>query len=200
MFRKNADPICLSKLLKDFSVDNVKKTALYRYVYDSPLDYDSIDVDDFVNIHKHLIKSAIQNLVSIYYKKLYWVIKRFYNQNVALACNSEGHTKCVSLNNWPYQAIPRLVDINSNDFFYPFTVSVNKWSGRCNYDLYAWVCFPNKAKYMNVKVFKLMLGETNETKYLVQHDQVSLNMDWIKVRVIQSKDGIMMNVGVSVKN
>ena len=53
---------------------------------------------------------------------------------------------------------------------------------------------------MNVKVFKLMLGETNETKYLVQHDQVSLNMDWIKVRVIQSKDGIMMNVGVSVKN
>ena len=117
MFRKNADPICLSKLLKDFSVDNVKKTALYRYVYDSPLDYDSIDVDDFVNIHKHLIKSTIQNLVSIYYKKLYWVIKRFYNQNVALASNSEGHTKFVSLNNWPYQAIPRLVDINSNDFF-----------------------------------------------------------------------------------
>ena len=45
--------------LKEFSVDNMRKTALYRYVYDSSLDYDSIDVDDFVNIHKHLIKNTI---------------------------------------------------------------------------------------------------------------------------------------------
>ena len=28
----------------------------------------------------------------------------------------------------------------------------------------------------------------------------SVNVDWIKVHVIQSKSGIMMNVGVNAKN
>ena len=42
---------------KDFPTNNVKKAGLYGYVYDFQVDYDSIDVDDILNIHKYLQKT-----------------------------------------------------------------------------------------------------------------------------------------------
>lgn len=45
----------LGDVLKDFSVDDMKKTRLCRYVYDFWVDYDSIDVDDVSDIHKYLM-------------------------------------------------------------------------------------------------------------------------------------------------
>ena len=55
-------------------------------------------------------------------------------------------------------------------FYYPFTVSVNKYCGSCNTiaDLYARVGVPNKVKIMNVKVLNLMSG-VNEIRFLAQH-------------------------------
>ena len=35
---------CLVNVSKKFSIDNIKKTGVYRYVYDFSVDYDSIDV------------------------------------------------------------------------------------------------------------------------------------------------------------
>ena len=46
----NAAPLCLDNFSKNFSVDNMK-TGLYGHVYDFSIDYDSIDVDDFSDIH-----------------------------------------------------------------------------------------------------------------------------------------------------
>ena len=43
----NAAPLCLGNVSKD-------------YVYDSSVDYDSIDVDDIVDIHKYLILICMQ--------------------------------------------------------------------------------------------------------------------------------------------
>ena len=56
------------------------------------------------------------------------------------------------------------------NFFYPFTVSVNKCGGNCSNidDPYARVCVP-KVKNINSKVFDLMSG-VNETRFLVQHE------------------------------
>ena len=34
----------------------MKKTALNGYVYDFSVDYDAIDVDDILDIHKYLMK------------------------------------------------------------------------------------------------------------------------------------------------
>ena len=42
----NALALCLGKVSMDFSVDNLKKTRLYGYVYDFSGDYDAIAVDD----------------------------------------------------------------------------------------------------------------------------------------------------------
>ena len=48
--------LCLGNSLKDFSVDNMKKTGLNGYVYDFSVDYDFIAVDDILDIHSYLMK------------------------------------------------------------------------------------------------------------------------------------------------
>ena len=89
----------------------------------------------------------------------------------SLASNYRKPIKYVSINNWPCQARPTLVNINSDEtLFYQFTVSVNICGGSCNTidDPYSRVFVPNKVKSMNVKVFNLM-SEVNETRVIVQH-------------------------------
>ena len=52
-----ATPLCLGNILKDWSVDNMKKkTGFNGYVYDFSVDYEAIAVDDIENIHKYLMK------------------------------------------------------------------------------------------------------------------------------------------------
>ena len=51
-----ATPLCLEKISKDWSVDNMKETGLNGYVYDFNVDYDGIAVDDTLDIHNSLIK------------------------------------------------------------------------------------------------------------------------------------------------
>ena len=51
-----ATQLCLGNISKDFSVDNMKKTRLYGYVYDFSVDCDAIAVDDILDIHKYLMK------------------------------------------------------------------------------------------------------------------------------------------------
>ena len=47
-----ASPLCLGNISKDWSTDNMLRTALSGYVYDFSLDYDVIAVDDIKDIHK----------------------------------------------------------------------------------------------------------------------------------------------------
>ena len=49
-------PLCLGNILKDWSTDNMEKTRFNGYVYDFSVDYDAIDVDDIIYIHKSLMK------------------------------------------------------------------------------------------------------------------------------------------------
>ena len=51
-----ATPLCLADISKDFSVDNMKNTGVFGYVYDFNVDYDAIVVDDILEIHKYLMK------------------------------------------------------------------------------------------------------------------------------------------------
>ena len=51
-----ATPLCLGNILKDWSVDNLKKTVFTGYVYDFSADYDAIAVDNILDFHKHLMK------------------------------------------------------------------------------------------------------------------------------------------------
>ena len=53
-----ATPLCLWNILKDWSVDNMKKTGSNSYVYDFSVDYDAASVDDILDIHKYLLKKS----------------------------------------------------------------------------------------------------------------------------------------------
>ena len=51
----NAFPLCLGNVSKDFSVDDMKKSGLYGYVFDFSIDNDSNDTGDVLDIHKCLM-------------------------------------------------------------------------------------------------------------------------------------------------
>ena len=79
---------------------------------------------------------------------------------------------CISVNNQPCKARPKIVNVNSNNpVFYPFSIKTNKCSGNCNNinDPYAKICVSDVAKDLNVKVFNLM-SRTNETRHIKWHE------------------------------
>ena len=51
-----ASPLCLGNISKDWSVDNMKKTAFNGYVYDFSVDCVTITVTDIKDIYKYLMK------------------------------------------------------------------------------------------------------------------------------------------------
>ena len=51
-----AVPLCLRNISGNFSIDNMKKTGLIGSVYDFSVDYNAIEVDDILDIHKYLMK------------------------------------------------------------------------------------------------------------------------------------------------
>ena len=50
-----ATPLYLGNILKDWSVNNMKKPGFNGYVYDFNGDCDATDVDDILDIHKYLM-------------------------------------------------------------------------------------------------------------------------------------------------
>ena len=51
-----ATPLCLGNILKDWSIDNMKRTGFTGYVYDFSVDYEVTNVDDIKDIYKYLMK------------------------------------------------------------------------------------------------------------------------------------------------
>ena len=49
--------LCLGNISKDWPVDNMKKAGLNGYVYDFKVEYDVIEVDDMLDIHKYLMEN-----------------------------------------------------------------------------------------------------------------------------------------------
>ena len=49
--------LCLGNILKDWSVDNMKKTEFNGYIYDFSVDYDAFSVSDILDIHKYLMEN-----------------------------------------------------------------------------------------------------------------------------------------------
>ena len=52
-------PICLGNILKDCSVDNMKRTGFTGYVYDFSIDYNPTAAGDIKDIHKYMKKNNI---------------------------------------------------------------------------------------------------------------------------------------------
>ena len=50
-------PLCLGNILKDWTVDCMKKAGLNGYVNEFSVDYSDTDVDDVLDIHNYLMKN-----------------------------------------------------------------------------------------------------------------------------------------------
>ena len=48
--------LCLVNISKAFAFGNMKEPGLYCYVFDFFVEYETIDSDDFVDIHEYLVK------------------------------------------------------------------------------------------------------------------------------------------------
>ena len=51
-----ATPLCLGNISKGWTVDNMNKTGLNRYVFDFSVGYDAIAVDGLLDIHHYLMR------------------------------------------------------------------------------------------------------------------------------------------------
>ena len=132
----------------------MKTIGLNVYVFDFSADYDAIEVNDTLDIHKYLMKK--NNMIR-------FIIKVFVVAMSFFSCNA---LKCVSMNNQECKVRPEIININSNEpSFYPYSVKISKCSGSCNNinDPYAKLCVPDVSKNIHVKVFNL-ISRTNETR------------------------------------
>ena len=48
--------LCLGNVSKDFSASNMRKAGFNGQIYDFCVDYDAINVDNILDIHKYLMK------------------------------------------------------------------------------------------------------------------------------------------------
>ena len=58
----------------------MKKTKLYGYVYDFLFDFDSIDVDDILDIPKYLMEKTRYKKYLHVFTNVYWIITCFHNR------------------------------------------------------------------------------------------------------------------------
>ena len=107
---------------------------------------------------------------------------------------------CISMNNQAYKVRPEIISVNSNEpVFYLFSIKTSKCSGSFNNinDPYAKICVPDVVKDSNVRVFNLM-SRTNGTRHIKWHEicKCKCRLD----ESLSSSIGMMINVGVNVKN
>ena len=157
----NAIPLYLGNISKDFSVDNMKKTGFYGYVYDFSVDYDFVAADDILDIHKCLMKkNNVMKNVWIY-QILMLMLMMFIGRNVS-------NVNPLIKNNQEFKKRPEIRSINSNESsFYPYSISCSKSSGSCHNinGPYAKLCVPDVVKNINVKEFNL-ISRNNKTRQI----------------------------------
>ena len=84
--------LCLGNIWKDFTIDNIKKTGLKRVVNFFSVDFDSIETNDILDIHKYLMKGT-------WYKKMFGLIKKIFIRLSTGTVSASNYKKCVSLSN-----------------------------------------------------------------------------------------------------
>ena len=117
--------------------------------------FGSINVDDILDIHKHLMN---RNNI----KKNVWVYEKIFIG--LLSFSGSLATKCMSLNNGQFKTRAFLVDLNPIELkYYPFIIPLDKCNANCNTlgEISGRICTPNKTEDVNLNVFNLII-RTNE--------------------------------------
>ena len=109
------------------------------------------------------------------------------------------------LNNQKCKIKSTLINWHPNEYsqkfpYYPFAVKLDRCVGSCNNinDLSNKVCIPNKTEDLNLSMFSMVTGQ-NDSKILTKTYHTNVNVNLMEENVIQSKNGITINVNASVK-
>ena len=84
--------LCFGNVSKYFTISNVKKTWLKVVLKLCSVDFNPIDDNDILDIHKYLIKRA-------WYKIIFGLIKKVFIGLLSSLVTCHDHTKCISWSN-----------------------------------------------------------------------------------------------------
>ena len=90
-----ATPLCLGNIAKDWSLDNTNDTGLNKYIYDFSVDYDTIAVDDILDIHKYLMEKSDMKMFG-FIKKVFFTGLRILSSVNLLTITP---LRCISMTN-----------------------------------------------------------------------------------------------------
>ena len=176
----------------------MKKTGLKESVNFFCVDFNHIDTNDILDIHKYLMKRT-------WYKIIFHLIKKIFIGLLTGIVSASDHTKGVSLNNNICQIQSTLINLYPNEYsqefhYYPFAVKLDRCVGSCNTlnDLSNKVCFWNKTENLNLSVFNMITGINKSRKQSVYH--MNGNVHLMEENVTHINGGITINVDVCLKN
>ena len=95
-----------------FQQGNMKKNGFNGYIYDFSVDYDAINVDDILDIHKYVMKKKWNSIKMFRFVKRIFVSAMMFSGCNLLRVNS---LECVSMNNQVCQVRPEIFNVNSNE-------------------------------------------------------------------------------------
>ena len=121
--------LCFRNITKDFTINNMIKSRLKGIVKFLSVDFNPIDANDVLDIHKYLMKGK-------YYKILFGLNKKFFMRLLISIVNASNHTKCVSLSSQKYVIQPALINLHPNEYnqeiqYDPFAVNFGRCVGSC---------------------------------------------------------------------
>ena len=90
-----ATPLCLGNIAKDWSLDNTNDTGLNKHIYDFSVDYDTIAVDDILDIHKYLMEKSDMKMFG-FIKKVFFTGLRILSSVNLLTITP---LRCISMTN-----------------------------------------------------------------------------------------------------
>ena len=137
----------LGNFSKDFTSNNMKKkTVLKRFVNFFSVDFNPIDTNNILDIHKYFMKR-------IWYRIRLGLIKKILIGLLTDLVNECNYTKCMSLSNQKCMTQPTLINLYFNEYSqefhcYPFAVKLSRCVESCITlnDLSNEACIPNKTK------------------------------------------------------
>ena len=106
----------------------MKKTGLKHVVNIFFVDFDPIDTNNILDIHKYLMKRK--------WYKMFGLIKKIFTGFLISTVNASYHTKCVLLSNQKCMTLPTSINLYPNEYshefhYYPFAVKLDRCVGSC---------------------------------------------------------------------
>ena len=111
--------LCPDNVSKDFAINNMEKN-IKRSCKIFLIDFNPIDTNDILDIHKYLMKRT-------WYTIMFELIKKIFIGLLTGLVNGFNHTKCLSLRNQKCMIQLTLINLHPNEYsqefhYYPFAV------------------------------------------------------------------------------